>query len=67
MLSELGLNVGVITKSYDNAAIAVANRRRLGDVRRTEACHIWLQGKVGELDTNVVNVASGEHVAHAMA
>ena len=53
-------------KSDASAAIAIASRRGLGQVRHIEVCQLWLQEKVRSGEVKVVKVGTDENVADSL-
>ena len=58
--------MGNTLKSDASAAVAMASRRGLGQVRHIESIQLWLQEKVRWGYVRVVKVTTGEYVADAL-
>ena len=66
VLRDFEINVKLTLKSDASAAIAIASRRGLGNVRHIEVCQLWLQEKVRSGEVKVVKVGTDENVADSL-
>ena len=65
VLRDFEISVKLTLKSDASAAIAIASRRGLGEVRHIEVCQLWLQEKVKSGEVEVVKVGTDENVAYS--
>ena len=66
VLGDFDVSTNLTLKSDASAAIAIASRRGLGEVRHIEVCQLWLQERVRKGDFKVVKVSADENVADAL-
>ena len=57
--SDLGINVRIQIKSDASAAIGIASRRGLGQIRHLEVSQLWLQQRVASEDLKIEKVKGG--------
>jgi len=66
LMSDLGINVRIQIKSDASAAIGIASRRGLGNIRHLEVSQLWLQQRVASEDLKIEKVKGAENVADAL-
>ena len=66
MLTDLGVNVGIILCSDASAALGIASRRGLGKVRHIEVDELWLQDQVARGRIQVIKVKGDDNFADSL-
>ena len=66
VLKDFGITSSISIKSDATAAIAIASRRGLRNVRHIDVCQLWLQEKVRTGEVRVQKVGTNENLADAL-
>ena len=66
LLGDLGMEAEITIRTDASAALGIANRGGMGQVRHVEFSQLWLQQKVRNWEIKVVKVKGGENLADAL-
>ena len=66
MLSDFGIECGIVLCTDASAAKGIASRRGLGKVRHIELCELWLQNKVAQNEVRIVKIAGMDNFSDSL-
>ena len=66
MMSDFGIECGIVICTDASAAKGIASRRGLGKVRHIELCQLWLQNKVADNQIKIVKIAGADNFSDSL-
>ena len=66
LMNDLGVSISIHIKPDASAAIGIASRRGLGEIRNLEVSQLWLQQRVASEDLKIDKVKGTDNIADAL-